>query len=264
MLALLLAAPTLALLPRHYTLRSRPTAFAPRAPPLVAQETSRLRQALPKRDDIDREIMGMALPSIANFAVIPLVGAVDTMWVGRMGSALALAGQGAAGQCFFSTYFLIAFIPTITAPLVAAAAGSGDIEGACKRVCEALFLANALGVLGACCPCCAPRLDPYPNPNLNPYPNPHSHPHPNQARCCSCSALRRFSRSSCLPARLPRRKPLATCASAHSRSSRRSSPPSDSHALRASNACPALPARPAPPARPRQLPVRASRAVSSL
>ena len=54
-----------------------------------------------------------------------------------------------SGQCFFSTYFLIAFIPTITAPLVAAAAGSGDIDSACKRVCEALFLANALGVLGA-------------------------------------------------------------------------------------------------------------------
>jgi hypothetical protein len=157
MLALLLAAPTLALLPRHCTLRS--VGVAPRAPPLIAQE-SRLRQALPKRDDLDREIMGMALPSIANFAVIPLVGAVDTMWVGRMGSALALAGQGAAGQCFFSTYFLIAFIPTITAPLVAAAAGSGDIEGACKRVCEALFLANALGVLGACCPCRRPRAGP--------------------------------------------------------------------------------------------------------
>ena len=149
MLALLLAAPSLALLPRHSKLScSRPTAVAPRAPPLVAQER-RLRQALRGSDEIDGEIMGVALPSIANFAVIPLVGAVDTMWVGRMGSALALAGQGAAGQCFFSTYFLIAFIPTITAPLVAAAAGSGDIDSACKRVCEALFLANALGVLGA-------------------------------------------------------------------------------------------------------------------
>ena len=149
MLALLLAAPSLALLPRHSKLScSRPTAVAPRAPPLVAQER-RLRQALQGSDDIDGEIMSVALPSIANFAVIPLVGAVDTMWVGRMGSALALAGQGAAGQCFFSTYFLIAFIPTITAPLVAAAAGSGDIDSACKRVCEALFLANALGVLGA-------------------------------------------------------------------------------------------------------------------
>ena len=93
--------------------------------------------------------MGAALPSIANLAVIPIVGAVDTFWIGRMGNALALAGQGAANQCFFSAFFLIAFIPTITAPLVAAAAGSGDIDSACKRVCEALFLANALGVLGA-------------------------------------------------------------------------------------------------------------------
>ena len=74
----------------------------------------------------------MALPSIANLAVIPVVGAVDTFWIGRMGNALALAGQGAANQCFFSVYFLIAFIPTITAPLVANAAGAGDVDGACK------------------------------------------------------------------------------------------------------------------------------------
>lgn len=92
--------------------------------------------------------MGAALPSIANLAVIPIVGAVDTFWIGRMGNALALAGQGAANQCFFSAFFLIAFIPTITAPLVARAAGSGDIDSACTRVCEALFLANALGLLG--------------------------------------------------------------------------------------------------------------------
>ena len=88
------------------------------------------------------------MPSIANLAVIPLVGAVDTFWIGRMGDALALAGQGAANQCFFSIYFLIAFIPTITAPLVAKAAGSGDTNAACERVCEALFLANVLGAVG--------------------------------------------------------------------------------------------------------------------
>ena len=90
----------------------------------------------------------MALPSMANLAVIPVVGAVDTFWIGRMGDALALAGQGAANQCFYSTFFLIAFIPTITAPLVAKAAGSGDLEAARARVCEAIFLASALGFLG--------------------------------------------------------------------------------------------------------------------
>ena len=73
-----------------------------------------------------------------------------------MGDALALAGQGAANQCFFSTYFLIAFIPTITAPLVAKAAGSGDIESAATRVAEALFLANVLGLIGTVLLCLRP------------------------------------------------------------------------------------------------------------
>ena len=40
--------------------------------------------------------MKVALPSMTNLAVIPIVGAVDTFWIGRMGDALALAGQGAA------------------------------------------------------------------------------------------------------------------------------------------------------------------------
>ena len=109
----------------------------------------RWREALPNGGDaLDRHVLGVALPSMVNLAVIPLVGAVDTFWVGRMGDALALAGQGAANQCFFSVYFLIAFIPTITAPLVAKAAGSGNTKAAAERVCEALFLANVLGFIG--------------------------------------------------------------------------------------------------------------------
>lgn len=79
-------------------------------------------------------------------AVIPLVGAVDTFWIGRMGDALSLAGQGAANQCFFSLFFLIAFLPTLTAPLVAKACGAGDNEAACARVCEASFLALAMSI----------------------------------------------------------------------------------------------------------------------
>lgn len=101
--------------------------------------------------------MNVALPSMANLAVIPIVGAVDTFWIGRMGDALALAGQGAANQVFFSAYFLIAFIPTITAPLVAKAAGGGDIDQAAKRICEALFLANVLGLIGTVLLVCFPQ-----------------------------------------------------------------------------------------------------------
>ena len=83
-----------------------------------------------------------------NLAVVPLVNAVDTFWVGRMGIALALAGQAAANQAFFTLYFLINYIPTMTAPLVAAAVGSGEKDEAQARVCESLFLSNMLGLVG--------------------------------------------------------------------------------------------------------------------
>jgi putative MATE family efflux protein len=147
--------------------RARLTAGDATAPPPpkgfewaeTPQANRRLRQALSlRRGALDRNIIGIALPSMANLAVIPVVGAVDTFWIGQMGDALALAGQGAANQCFFSLYFLIAFIPTITAPLVAKAAGAGDTDGACTRVCEALFLSNVLGALGMALLVCCPNL----------------------------------------------------------------------------------------------------------
>lgn len=99
-------------------------------------------------DDLDKQILGTALPSMLNLAVVPIVNSVDTYWVGRLGNALALAGQAAANQAFFTLYFLIAFLPNITAPLVATAVSAGDTEAAQSRVCESLFLSNLLGGIG--------------------------------------------------------------------------------------------------------------------
>ena len=98
--------------------------------------------------EMDKLILATLLPSIVNLMVVPLVNSVDTFWVGRMGNALALAGQAAANQAFFSLFFLISFLPTITAPLVAEAIGANDEEAATDRVCEALFLSNLLGAIG--------------------------------------------------------------------------------------------------------------------
>ncbi|KAL1524557.1 hypothetical protein AB1Y20_019448 [Prymnesium parvum] len=126
-----------------------PSAEEPAAPAaLGAAGRRRLLTSLPCGDALDRRIALVALPSAANFAVAPLVGAVDTFWVGQMGDALALAGQGAANTCFFACFFLVAFIPTVTAPLVASAAGEGDMERARQRICEALYLANVIGAAG--------------------------------------------------------------------------------------------------------------------
>jgi putative MATE family efflux protein len=89
--------------------------------------------------------MSVAVPSMLNLMVVPLVNAVDTLYVGRLADPLALAAQSAANQCFFSIYFLAAFLPTITAPLVAKAIGKRDWNEARDRVCEGLFLSNVIG-----------------------------------------------------------------------------------------------------------------------
>jgi putative MATE family efflux protein len=93
-----------------------------------------------------------------NLAVVPIVNSVDTFFVGRLGSALALAGQAAANQAFFTLFFLINYLPTITAPLVASAVGSGNRDEAQRRVCESLFLGNFLGLLGTVLLSVFPRL----------------------------------------------------------------------------------------------------------
>lgn len=98
--------------------------------------------------ELDGIILNTAIPSIINMVAVPVVNAVDTFWVGRLGIALALAGQAAANQAFFTIYFLVNYLPTITAPLVASAVGSGNEEEARIRVCESLFLSNLLGAIG--------------------------------------------------------------------------------------------------------------------
>mmetsp|Transcript_657 Transcript_657/g.1162 ORF Transcript_657/g.1162 Transcript_657/m.1162 type:complete len:535 (-) Transcript_657:1558-3162(-) len=108
-------------------------------------------------DELDHMILSSALPSMLNMAVVPIVNAVDTFWVGRLGITLALAGQSAANQAFFTLFFLVSFLPTITAPLVATAVGSGDMKEAQNKVCEALFLSNMLGALGTIILVCFPR-----------------------------------------------------------------------------------------------------------
>uniref|UniRef100_A0A7S4Q3N4 Polysaccharide biosynthesis protein C-terminal domain-containing protein n=1 Tax=Alexandrium monilatum TaxID=311494 RepID=A0A7S4Q3N4_9DINO len=104
---------------------------------------------MPRGDALDRQIVRIALPSVVNLLILPMVNAVDTYWVGRMGNALALAGQGAANQVFSSIFWVIAFLPSVTTPLVAEAVASGDKAEARRRICEAGFLAGTMGLVGA-------------------------------------------------------------------------------------------------------------------
>ena len=48
--------------------------------------------------ELDKEIIKLWFPAVLNLMMIPLVGAVDVFWVGRLNDKLALAGMGAANQ----------------------------------------------------------------------------------------------------------------------------------------------------------------------
>ena len=108
----------------------------------------RLERALTQNPELDRRISAVLLPCGLSFLVVPLTNAVDTAWIGRMGSVLALAGQSAANSVFSTFFFLVSFLPTVMAPFVASAVGEGDTALARDRIAETMFLATVFGMLG--------------------------------------------------------------------------------------------------------------------
>ena len=111
-------------------------------------EINHWKNAMPANDAIDKQILKLFVPAMLNFLIIPLVGAVDVFWIGRMGSAVALAAQGAANQVFQSAFWIISFMPSVLAPVVAKAAASGDTEEVQRAVGEAVFVASFVGLCG--------------------------------------------------------------------------------------------------------------------
>merc|ERR1719326_1404895 len=102
---------------------------------------------MPCGDELDKMIGKLGVPAVGNFIIGPLVGAVDTFWVGRMDSAVALAGLGAANQVFSSVFSATSFLPSVVTPLVAKAYASGNMEGVRARVREAIFVSVVIGIL---------------------------------------------------------------------------------------------------------------------
>ena len=104
----------------------------------------------PQFDDLDKRMMKIALPCIANFAINPLIGAVDLFWVNRMGNALAVAGQAAANQVFSSAFWIVSVLPSVTATLVSKANAKGDdgeVQDAVSQALVAGFYVSLLGSL---------------------------------------------------------------------------------------------------------------------
>ena len=103
----------------------------------------------PQFDELDKRMMKIALPCIANFAINPLIGAVDLFWVNRMGNALAVAGQAAANQVFSSAFWIVSVLPSVTATLVSKANAKGDDGEVQDAVCQALVVGFYVSLVGS-------------------------------------------------------------------------------------------------------------------
>jgi hypothetical protein len=115
----------------------------------VPSRNSEEVRAWPCGDALDRKLIKIALPCIANFAINPLVGAVDLFWINRMGNTLAVAGQAAANQIFSSAFWLTSFLPSVTATLVAKEHAKGSEEGVQDAVSQALIVGTMVALFGS-------------------------------------------------------------------------------------------------------------------
>ncbi|MCO4748365.1 MAG: MATE family efflux transporter [Proteobacteria bacterium] len=95
----------------------------------------------------DKAILSFALPALGTLAADPLVSAVDTAFVGQLGTT-ALGALGVNAGIFALAFLVFNFLAYGTTPLVATALGDGRRDEAGRLVSAGLLLATVLGVAG--------------------------------------------------------------------------------------------------------------------
>ena len=54
---------------------------------------------------LDKEIFSLSKSSFLNYAMTPIIGAVDTYWISKLNHGSMLAGQGTGDRLFNSIFF---------------------------------------------------------------------------------------------------------------------------------------------------------------
>ncbi|WP_040320924.1 MATE family efflux transporter [Aeromicrobium marinum] len=97
-------------------------------------------------DDVDRQILRIAVPAFAALVTEPLMVLTDTAVVGRLGTT-SLAGLAAAGAVLGTVVGLCVFLAYGTTAVVARNAGGGRPDRAAAAAVGGVWLAAGLGVL---------------------------------------------------------------------------------------------------------------------
>ena len=98
-----------------------------------------------RRSELDRRILGLAVPALATLTVEPMYVLVDTAIVGRLGT-VPLGGLALATTVITSLVWVFNFLAFATTSRVALLTGRGDHRGAGAVAAQALWLCALIGV----------------------------------------------------------------------------------------------------------------------
>ena len=93
----------------------------------------------------DRAVAALAIPALGSLVADPLLGLVDTAFVGRLGSE-SLAGLGIAAALFSVAFFVFNFLEYGTTSEVGSSVGAGDRAAAGRATITAGVLAVLAGI----------------------------------------------------------------------------------------------------------------------
>jgi len=121
----------------------------PAHPPRLASPHLCAPSARRRRRELDKRILSLAGPAIANFLILPITQSVDLFFIGKLNCALAIAGQAAANQIFSSAAWISSVVPVVTVPRVARAKAAGDEEAVQRAVGEGVFVTALISTAAA-------------------------------------------------------------------------------------------------------------------
>ena len=98
-----------------------------------------------KIKSIDKRIISYTSAATLNNFISPLVGIVDGIWVGKLGTSEMLAGSGYGDQIFSITYDLTSYISPIITPEIAELHAKGEISKMKEVIYNSLLLSIILG-----------------------------------------------------------------------------------------------------------------------
>ena len=100
-----------------------------------------------KFSQFDKNTLGIALPLIISNITIPLVGLVDNIMMGHLGSTIFIGAIGLGSIIISYILFSFGFIKSITTGLVSQNAGSRDYQNLFLTICHILLISSFISLI---------------------------------------------------------------------------------------------------------------------